>query len=256
MASLSFFARGDGSSANNAALNVDSKSHQATVEITFESGATGDIVLDGNCGDVDPDTTVTIDGVSYNFILEQTGDLPIGNGKVLDVFEGSQVTVISYIDLAGNYQRLFFMIDGSGTFELMDSFGNGSAALTNVDPAPTAVYICFCGGTDVLTPSGYRKVETLKVGDLVVTDTGAAVPILWCAHPWLTCAPIHPAALCALWLMQSRPVFRSRICRFQRSIAWLLRVFGPSCILLNRLSWCQRSILWGRWRRPICPAKM
>ena len=66
MASLSFFARGDGSSANNAALNVDSKSQQATVEITFESGATGDIVLDGNGGDVDPDTTVTIDGVSYN----------------------------------------------------------------------------------------------------------------------------------------------------------------------------------------------
>ena len=114
MASLSFFARGDGSSANNAALNVDSKSQQATVEITFESGATGDIVLDDNGGDVDPDTTVTIDGVSYNFILEQTGDLPIGNGKVLDVFEGSQVTVISYIDLAGNYQRLFFMIDGIG----------------------------------------------------------------------------------------------------------------------------------------------
>ena len=115
MASLIFFARGDGSSANNAALNVDSKSQQATVEITFESGATGDIVLDGNGGDVDPDTTVTIDGVSYNFILEQTGDLPIGNGKVPDVLEGSQVTVISYIDLAGNYQRLFFMIDGSGT---------------------------------------------------------------------------------------------------------------------------------------------
>lgn len=182
MASLSFFARGDGSSANNAALNVDSKSQQATVEITFESGATGDIVLDGNGGDVDPDTTVTIDGVSYNFIVEQTGDLPIGNGKVPDVLEGSQVTVIPYIDLAGDYQRLFFVTDGSGTFELMDSSGNGAVALTNVDPAPTAVYICFCGGTVVLTPSGYRKVETLKAGDLVVTDTGAAVPILWCGH--------------------------------------------------------------------------
>ena len=103
MASLSFFARGDGSSANNEALNVDSKSQQATVEITFESGVTGDIVLDDNGGDVDPDTTVTIAGVSYNFILEQTGDLPIGNGKVPDVLEGTQVTVISYIDLAGNY---------------------------------------------------------------------------------------------------------------------------------------------------------
>ena len=191
MASLSFFARGDGASANNAALNVDPKSQQDTVEITFESGATGDIVLDSNGGDVDPNTTVTIDVMSYNFIVEQTGDLPIGNGKVPDVLEGSQVTVISYIDLAGNFQRLFFMTDGSGIFEVMDSFGNGAVALTNVDPAPTAVYICFCGGTDVLTPSGYRKVETLKVGDLVVTDTGAAVPILWCGHSRASAADVR-----------------------------------------------------------------
>ncbi len=191
MASLSLFARGGGSSANNAALNVDPKSQQDTVEITFESGATGDIVLDGNGGDVDPDTTVTIDGVSYNFILEQTGDLPIGNGKVPDALQGSQITVISYIDLAGDYQRLFFVTDGSGTFELMDSFGNGAVALTNVDTTPTAVYICFCGGTDILTPSGYRKVETLKAGDLVVTDTGAAVPILWCGHSHVSVADMQ-----------------------------------------------------------------
>ena len=80
MATLSFFARGDASSANNAALNVQNQSQQPTVLITFDSGLDGDIVLDPNGGAPDPDTTVSIDGVSYEFVLELTGGLPLGNG--------------------------------------------------------------------------------------------------------------------------------------------------------------------------------
>ena len=181
MTTLSFYARGDASSANNAALNIQNKSQQPTVLITFDSGLTGDIILDGNGGGVDPDTTVTIDGVSYNFILEQTGDLPFGNNKVPDVLEGSEVTVISVV-IGGNTERFFFVTDGSGTMALMDQFGNGAVALTNVDTAPPEVLICFCSGTYILTPTGNKKVETLKTGDLVLTDSGDAVSILWIGH--------------------------------------------------------------------------
>ena len=178
MTTLSFYARGDGSSANNAALNIENTSQQATVQITFDSGPTGDLVLEANGGDVDPDTTVTINGTSYNFILEQTGILPTGNGKVPDALDGSQITVISVV-IDGAYERFFFVTDGSGTLALMDQFGNGAVPLTNVDLAPPEVFICFCENTDILTPTGYRKVETLKAGDLVLTDAGDAVPIMW-----------------------------------------------------------------------------
>lgn len=95
MTTMSFYARGDASSANNASLNVENPSKQATVQITFDSGLTGDIVLESNGGAADPDTTVIIGGVSYNFIVEQTGNLPTGSNKVPDVLEGKQVTVIS-----------------------------------------------------------------------------------------------------------------------------------------------------------------
>lgn len=178
MGTLSFYARGDGSSANNAALNIQNPSQQPTVQITFDSGPTGDVVLESNGGDVDPDTTVTIDGTTYDFILEQTGNMPFGSNKVPDVLEGSEVTVISVV-IDGSYERFFFMTDGSGTMSLMDDFGNGAVALTNVDTAPDEVFICFCGGTEILTSNGNKKVETLKAGDLVLTDVGDAVPILW-----------------------------------------------------------------------------
>ncbi len=61
----------------------------------------------------------------------------------------------------------------------MEQFGNGAIPLDNTDTSPTTVYICFCGGTEILTPRGYRKVEELRAGDLVLNDAGGAVSILW-----------------------------------------------------------------------------
>ncbi|MEQ6250963.1 Hint domain-containing protein [Sulfitobacter sp. HNIBRBA3233] len=178
MTTLSFYARGDGASANNAALNVDPKSQQATTLITFDSGPKGDLVLEANGGGVDPDTTVRINGNSYNFKVEQTGDLPIGNGKVPDALEGSQITVISVV-INGVYERFFFVTDGSGTMALMDQFGNGAVPLSNVDTMPTEVFICYGVGTDILTPTGYKKVESLQPGDHVMTLDNGAQEILW-----------------------------------------------------------------------------
>ena len=178
MATLSFYARGDSSTANNASLNVENPNQQPTTLITFDSGPTGDLVLDGNGGNVDPDTQVIIDGVSYDFVVEQTGELEIGNGKIPTALQGKEIAVISVI-IDGEYQRFFFVTDGSGTMSLMDSFGNGGSALANLNTNPTEVYICFCTGTDILTSQGYRKVEDLCKGDLVRIASGDLVPIRW-----------------------------------------------------------------------------
>ena len=44
-------------------------------------------------------------------------------------------------------------------------------------PSPPPTVPCFPAGTPILTPSGYRPVETLRSGDMVVTGTGSIVPI-------------------------------------------------------------------------------
>jgi hypothetical protein len=92
--------------------------------------------------------------------------------------EGSQITVISVI-INGSYERFFFVTDGSGTLALMNQFGNGAVPLTNVNTTPTEVFICYAEGTDILTPTGYRRVETLQPGDRVMTLDNGPQEILW-----------------------------------------------------------------------------
>ena len=185
MTTLSFYARGDGSSANNAALNVENQSQQQTVLLTFDSGTSGDLILGYNGGATDPDTTVIINGISYSFNVELTGVLPLGNPKTPDPLEGKTVTVIS-VDINGSIERFFFVNDGSGTLALMNGFGNGAIALTNVTYTPPPVHICFCGGTKILTPTGYQEVAALEAGDLVLTDAGQAKPIVWVGRSEVT----------------------------------------------------------------------
>lgn len=176
--SISFYARGDGSSANNDALNVENLSQQPVVLLTFEASPGGDIILEANGGGVDPDTTVLINGVRYNFKVELTGGLPLNSNKVPDPVEGKTITVISTV-IAGKTERFFFVNDGSGSLSLMNAFGNGAINLTNANFTPPPVYVCYAPGTLIDTPNGPRLVETLYPGDLVMTLDRGPQEIRW-----------------------------------------------------------------------------
>ncbi|PID36569.1 MAG: hypothetical protein CR993_04255 [Rhodobacterales bacterium] len=53
-----------------------------------------------------------------------------------------------------------------------DTFGSGT-------PTPGNTNICFANGTFLLTPKGARAIETLKVGDEVITSDHGARKIRW-----------------------------------------------------------------------------
>jgi len=59
---------------------------------------------------------------------------------------------------------------------------NGAGTTTFLTTEPTisdAPPFCFCAGTLIRTPQGDVPVESLGVGDLVVTHAGASRPIVW-----------------------------------------------------------------------------
>ncbi len=180
-----FWARGDNNTANNPALNPTGG---PALNISFVPSETnGDTLLDYNMGDVDPDTLVEIGGTTYQFSFQMTADLPTkaSNGavQVPDQFEGFSVMVVEVQDYptAGEVTRLFFLPDQDATQAEMDSFGNGAISLQNVDTTTTGV-ICFAQGTLILTADGNRPVESLRVGDEVITHDNGPMPILWISH--------------------------------------------------------------------------
>ncbi len=115
---------------------------------------------------------VTIDGVTY----------PAGSHVVLnyvltddDGFQGYSITIGSN-NSGGNTTTAFIttepMVPGQTyTFTSEGNIGNNNAV-------PYSEFACFTAGTLIDTLTGARRIETLQVGDLVMTEGGAR-PLSW-----------------------------------------------------------------------------
>jgi len=88
--------------------------------------------------------------------------------------------------------------DGNGN-AILTFPGGESVVLTGVSPVFAAQsgrlhamgVPCFAAGTRILTPQGERAVEQLVAGDLVLTSTGQAEPLLWCGHRTIDNLAVH-----------------------------------------------------------------
>jgi len=118
---------------------------------------------------------VIVNGTTYSFTYDVVGALPTGHNKVPDPIEGKNVAVITL----SNGDKYFYVMDGSGTEAFMAAMGGGNIRLVAPNENPPPVYVCFCTGTLISTPSGQRRVETLVAGDMVLNDQGDACQIIW-----------------------------------------------------------------------------
>lgn len=187
MATISYWARQDSITANNATLNpigITGSNGRPAALITFtdddpNSTATGDLVFDepgtGDGLQPDPDTWVIIGGVTHQFTVQLTGTFPIGSPQVPDILEGRQVMVITVVVSGATREYIFVLGDPPVSEAVMNQIGNGAIPLGNL----VSDYPCFCTGTEIATSTGLRKVETLVAGDLVLNDRGEPKPVLW-----------------------------------------------------------------------------
>jgi O-antigen biosynthesis protein len=144
--------------------------------VTLEPGAivSGSITFNGTGGQLITPYNVT--NTIYGFLAGNSIDLSGGiygtasvallAGNVLDV----TVTGINNYDL--QFQLDPYYDYSSDTFQLADDGSGGMLIIEDNTP-------CYCRGTRILTPDGEVPVETLRIGDKVVTMSGKAQPIRW-----------------------------------------------------------------------------
>jgi hypothetical protein len=104
------------------------------------------LYLDADIGDT---FTISYDGSSYTILVASSSEVTI-NGVTYNI--GNTITL------------------GSTNFRVI---GFGSVVL---NPLPEPIP-CFLKGTRVLTPKGYKAIETFKNGDLIVTADNRFVPV-------------------------------------------------------------------------------
>ncbi len=81
---------------------------------------------------------------------------------------------------ANNGGSFTFDVTGAGLTNGTYSTTNGPLYLVSDGTGGTIIEAaCFLTGTAISTPHGEVAVESLKIGDLVLTDTGEAVPVRW-----------------------------------------------------------------------------
>ncbi|BBU56998.1 hypothetical protein KU6B_32630 [Mameliella alba] len=139
-------------------------------------------------GQGQPGSTLSWTGL-YNFAdeddnypitdVDEDGLLDAGT----DWFVGDSVDFTGYtITIGGVEYPVFLGVGGYGvplpqngsTQTLIPSSGT-----TNAYQAEAQTYLCFAAGTEIAGPEGARPVEDLRIGDMILTADGRAVPVKW-----------------------------------------------------------------------------
>ncbi|SEK68683.1 Ca2+-binding protein, RTX toxin-related [Roseivivax marinus] len=154
-------------------------------------GGAGDDVLTGGDGD-DVFTYQPGDGVDTitDFGAGNTGTIRDGDTTNNDRIELAAF-YDSLVELRADFEDDGLLnqsnsLENGGLVDYSDNarFGAGDALIvqgadrTAFTTESTGV-VCFTAGTRILTPSGEVLIETLRPGDLVMTEDAGAQPVLW-----------------------------------------------------------------------------
>lgn len=155
------------------------------------AGGTGNDRLIGGSGN---DTLTVGDGADQIVLMDGGGVDLITDFNItrVDGFAIDRLDVSELTDAQGNpvYWSDVVVTDtvGDGTGDAVLTFPNGqSIIMQGITPAQVtgranmqAIGIpCFAAGTPIRVPGGWRAVEELVAGDMVITRGGAVEPVIW-----------------------------------------------------------------------------
>lgn len=143
-----------------------------------------DATLDFFGGDTGTPETITINGTLYN--VSGTGTILMNyidndNGGVAVI--GEEMMFMQVPGSPGNGSYMMLPMAGS-SFTAGDkitgfTLGGSSGQWHNTSGIPYSSVVCFTSGCSVLTPSGTRIIDDLRVGDTVTTADNGPQKICW-----------------------------------------------------------------------------
>ena len=159
---------------------------------TLELGQAVVAGLPGHAPTIAPNAPNVLAGFAAPIQNYQSGDAIVLRGLSYGSATASGDVVTVWSGAAGTGTAL-----GSLTF--LDKKGNDTGVTVVAEALAASVQLtaaavaCFAEGTRIGTPDGAVRVETLRVGDLVLTADGAAEPMVWVGSRAVDCAR-HPSA--------------------------------------------------------------
>lgn len=203
--------------------------------ISLATAAALDVVHAVSGGVIDfagSDAVLTVNDVSQ-FSAAVAGMLDhdvidlVGVAASLVGFAGGEISVVDGNGIAAG-QFALSVVPGQPLVQIM-SDGAGGSLITLGGDMP-----CFARGTRLLTPNGYRPVETFKPGDPVITWGGERRAVRWVGWRTLDLSgydkaqPVRFAPHALAPGVPKRPVWLSPL-----HAVWIGGVLVPACHLVN-----------------------
>ena len=161
-----------------APLIAGTQANQAVTDATTIDPFAAATITDGNSGQTET-LTVTLSNAA-NGVLTGLGTGSFSGGVYTVTGTGAQVTAaLEHLEFVPTKHQVAVGQTVTTTFTIQDTNTAGADATDDTTSVVATAVICFCAGTLIATPAGEVPVETLAIGDRVLTMRGAARPIAW-----------------------------------------------------------------------------